>query len=101
VLHLKHQKHNDESEHRRSRLSSASFSSQDDISKLISPSEAMDESSVIKAQDSQIKNYINMDFKRNKESVSFQKTITLVTGLIGELEMKQRKIKARKKVAAV
>jgi hypothetical protein len=101
VLHLKHQKHNDESEHRRSRLSSASFSSQDDISKLISPSEAMDESSVIKAQDSQIKNYINMDFKRNKEAVSFQKTITLVTGLIGELEMKQRKIKARKKVAAV
>ena len=61
----------------------------------------MDESSVIKAQDSQIKNYINMDFKRNKEAVSFQKTITLVTGLIGELEMKQRKIKARKKVAAV
>lgn len=101
MLHLKHQKHNDESEHRRSRLSSASFSSQDDISKLISPSEAMDESSVIKAQDSQIKNYINMDFKRNKEAVSFQKTITLVTGLIGELEMKQRKIKARKKVAAV
>jgi hypothetical protein len=42
-----------------------------------------------------------MDFKRNKEAVSFQKTITLVTGLIGELEMKQRKIKARKKVAAV
>ena len=82
-------------------MSSASFSSQDDISKLISPSEAMDESSVIKAQDSQIKNYINMDFKRNKEAVSFQKTITLVTGLIGELEMKQRKIKARKKVAAV
>ena len=101
MLHLKHQKHNDESEHRRSRLSSASFSSQDDISKLISPSEAMDESSVIKAQDSQIKNYINIDFKRNTEAVSFQKTITLVTGLIGELEMKQRKIKARKKVAAV
>ena len=101
MLHLKHQKHNDESEHRRSRLSSASFSSQEDISKFISPSEPIDESSMIKAQDSQIKNYINMDFKRTKESVSFHKTITLVTGLIGELEMKQRKIKARKKVAAV
>lgn len=42
-----------------------------------------------------------MDFKRNKESVSFQKTISLVTGLIGELDMKQKKIKARKKIAAV
>lgn len=42
-----------------------------------------------------------MDFKRNKESASFQKTISLVTGLIGELEMKQKKIKARKKIAAV
>jgi hypothetical protein len=56
---------------------------------------------MIKGQDSQIKNYINMDFKRKKDSVSFQKTITLVTGLIGELEMKQRKIKARKKVAVI
>jgi hypothetical protein len=98
---LKHQKHNDESEHRRSRLSSASFSSQEDIGKFISAPEVMEESSMTKAQDSQIKNYINMDFKRNKDSVSFQKTITLVTGLIGELEMKQKKIKARKKVAAV
>lgn len=42
-----------------------------------------------------------MDFKRNKESASFQKTLSLVTGLIGELEMKQKKIKARKKIAAV
>jgi len=33
VIHLKHQRHNDESEHRRSRLSSASFSSQEDKSK--------------------------------------------------------------------
>jgi hypothetical protein len=98
---LKHQKHNDESEHRRSRLSSASFSSQEDIGKFISPSEVIDESSMIKGQDSQIKNYINMDFKRKKDSVSFQKTITLVTGLIGELEMKQKKIKARKKVAVI
>ena len=98
---MKHQKHNDESEHRRSRLSSASFSSQEDIGKFISAPEVMEESSMTKAQDLQIKNYINMDFKRNKDSVSFQKTITLVTGLIGELEMKQKKIKARKKVAAV
>lgn len=59
------------------------------------------ESSAIKAQESQIKSYLQMDFKRNKESVSFQKTLSLVTGLIGELEMKQKKIKARKKIAAV
>ena len=52
----------------------------------MSPSEVMDpDSSMIKAQDSQIKNYISMDFKRNKDLVSFHKTITLVTGLIGEL----------------
>lgn len=31
VIHIKHQKHNDESEHRRSRLSSASFSSQEEL----------------------------------------------------------------------
>jgi hypothetical protein len=39
-----------------------------------------------------------MDFKRNKDAVAFQKTISLVTGLIGELDMKAKKIKARKKI---
>jgi hypothetical protein len=31
VIRIKRQKHNDESEHRRSRLSSASFSSQEEL----------------------------------------------------------------------
>jgi hypothetical protein len=83
---LKHQKHNDESEHRRSRLSSASFSSQEDLAKTPCPVEFFDqESSAIKAQDSLLKNYLNIDFKKNKESVSFQKTVSLVAGLISEL----------------
>lgn len=44
VVHLKHQKHNDESENRRSRLSSASFSSQDDASRLhVKPTEHVPE----------------------------------------------------------
>lgn len=42
---------------------------------------------------------VNMDFKRNKD-VSFQKTIGLLTNLIGQLDGKARKIKARKKVHA-
>lgn len=45
-----------------------------------------------------IQNYINMDFKRNKDSVAFHKTINLVTGLIAELDVKAKKIKARKKI---
>jgi hypothetical protein len=48
-----------------------------------------------------VQKYVMMDFKRNKDNVSFQKTINLVTGLIGELEMKAKRIKARKKVAAI
>ena len=39
-----------------------------------------------------------MDFKRNKDNIAFQKTINLVNGLIGELDMKAKKIKARKKI---
>lgn len=105
MLHLKHQKHNDESEHRRSRLSSASCSSQEDLSRTINVNEFGNnneqDAKEIKAQESQIKAFLQMDFKRNKESVSFQKTLSLVTGLIGELEMKQKRIKARKKIAAV
>lgn len=46
-----------------------------------------------------LNNFITMDFKRNKDA-SFQKTISLVTGLIGELEMKAKRIKARKKMVA-
>jgi FtsZ-binding cell division protein ZapB len=38
VLHIKHQKYNDESEHRRSRLSSASFSSQEEMTPVHSAS---------------------------------------------------------------
>lgn len=42
---------------------------------------------------------LSMDFKRNKD-VSFQKTITLLTNLIGELDGKAKKIKAKKKTVA-
>jgi len=40
-----------------------------------------------------------MDFNRNKDVANFQKTIGLVNGLIAELEIKQKKIRARKKIA--
>lgn len=37
----------------------------------------------MKTQDQNVKSYVHMDFKRNKDSASFQKTINLITGLIG------------------
>ena len=76
MVHLKHQKHNDESENRRSRLSSNSFSSQDDATRLhtTKPAELGD-------------NLANLDFKRNKDA-PFQQTIKLVTNLMGELDQR-------------
>ena len=41
-----------------------------------------------------------MDFKRNKEA-SFQNTISLVSNLINELDTRARKIRAKKKTAAL
>jgi hypothetical protein len=41
-----------------------------------------------------------MDFKRNKEA-SFQNTISLVSNLINELDSRSRKIRAKKKIAAI
>lgn len=50
-------------------------SSQDDISRILTPTEMDDKI------DSNLNNILNMDFKRNKEA-SFNKTITLVKNLI-------------------
>ena len=44
-------------------------------------------------------NILNMDFNRNKD-VSFQKTINLLTHLIGELDGKAKKIKDKKRAVA-
>ena len=41
-----------------------------------------------------------MDFKRNKEA-SFQNTISLLSNLINELDSRSRKIRAKKKIAAI
>ncbi len=95
VLHLKHQKHNDESEQRRSRLSSsASFSSQEDISRIINPNEAEEKN------DTNLASILSMDFKRNKEA-NFSKTICLVKNLINEIDDRAKKIKGKKKISNV
>ncbi len=52
-----------------------------------------------KTETNTMNNILNMDFKRNKD-VSFQKTINLLTNLIGELDGKAKKIKAKKKTIA-
>ena len=41
-----------------------------------------------------------MDFKRSKEA-SFQNTINLVSNLISELDNRDKKVRAKKKVAAI
>ena len=74
-----------------SRLSSASFSSQDDISRIINPNEIED-----KNNDSQLVSILNLDFKRHKEP-AFGKTINLVKNLIGEIDAKARKMRSKKK----
>jgi hypothetical protein len=90
-VHLKHQKHNDESENRRSRLSSASFSSQDDASRLhtAKPVELSENITNLGT------GVFNIDFKRNKE-VPFQKTINLVSNLIGELDIRVANLRKSK-----
>lgn len=100
VIHIKHQKHNDESEHRRSRLSSASFSSQEELTPRQSdfPEETTDQQAV--GLNLNLNTVPGMDFKRNKEA-SFQNTITLVSNLINELDTRARKIRAKKKIAAL
>ena len=100
VIHIKHQKHNDESEHRRSRLSSASFSSQEE--RAPEPMDVEEENKTdqqMVGATININNIIGMDFKRNKEA-SFQNTISLVTNLINELDNRAKKIRAKKKVIA-
>lgn len=81
VIHIKHQKHNDESEHRRSRLSSASFSSQEELTPRQAdfPEEPTDQQAI--GLNLNLSTVPGMDFKRNKEA-SFQNTITLVSNLI-------------------
>lgn len=100
VIHIKHQKHNDESEHRRSRLSSASFSSQEELTPRQSdfPEEPTDQQAI--GLNLNLNTVPGMDFKRNKEA-SFQNTITLVSNLINELDTRARKIRAKKKIAAL
>lgn len=99
VIHIKHQKHNDESEHRRSRLSSASFSSQEELTpRQDFPEEPTDQQVV--GLNLNLNSVPGMDFKRNKEA-SFQNTITLVSNLINELDTRARKIRAKKKIAAL
>ena len=74
-MHLKHQKHNDDVSQRRSRLSSsASFSSQEDISRIIGPID-------YKNEDMNLNSILSFDFKRNKEA-SMGKTVALVKNLI-------------------
>lgn len=93
MLHLKHQKHNDESEQRRSRLSSsASFSSQEDISRIINPAD-MEEKN-----DTNLASILSMDFKRNKEA-NFSKTICLMKNLINEIDDRAKRLKGKKKTA--
>ena len=98
VLHIKGQKHNDESEYRRSRLSSASVSSQEELT----PSKELEE----EIKSDEVMGLINvnpiagMDFKRSKEA-SFQNTISLVSNLISELDSRARKVRAKKKVAVI
>ena len=102
VIHIKHQKHNDESEHRRSRLSSASFSSQEEMTPIHSSSfeeEPKTDQQMIGAN-LNINPVSGMDFKRNKET-SFQNTIALVSNLINELDTRARKIRAKKKNAVL
>lgn len=100
VLNLKHKKHNDESEHRRSRLSSASFSSQEEMT----PNRSSDLEEDPKTDQQMIGANLNpmggMDFKRNKET-SFQNTISLVSNLINELDNRARKLRAKKKNAVL
>lgn len=83
MVHLKHQKHNDESENRRSRLSSNSFSSQDDATRLhtTKPAELGDNLANLGIMSATV------DFKRNKDA-PFQQTIKLVTNLMGELDQR-------------
>ena len=100
VLHIKHQKHNDESEHRRSRMSSASFSSQEEMT----PNRSSDFDEEPRTDQQVVGGNINpvsgMDFKRNKET-SFQNTISLVSNLINELDNRAKKLRAKKKNAVL
>ena len=94
VIHLKHQRHHEESEQRRSRLSS-SLSSQEDLS---SRQLEIEEPKPLELLDNNFN--LSMDFKRNKE-VSFQNTISLVSNLINELDSRARKLRVKKKSTAL
>ena len=100
VIHIKHQKHNDESQHRRSRLSSASFSSQQELTPRQNDFQDEPTDQQLVGLNINLNSIPGMDFKRNKQA-SFQNTISLVSNLINELDSRSRKIRAKKKIAAI
>ena len=82
-------------------MSSASFSSHEDMTPSkgegeVDPKADQD----ILALNLNLNPVPGMDFKRNKES-SFQNTISLVTNLISEIDNRAKKLRAKKKIAAI
>ena len=109
-MHLKHQKHNDESEHRRSRMSSMSNS----VKGGDTPREShvresivqLPMASTISHNQENMNSNINgkgvsyLDFKR-KPPGNFHKTLEMMSSLIGDLDGKMLKLRNERKTLVI